>query len=73
MKRGRHSTEVAFELLTQLPRSRFSAFPKIFFQRFFFLLKFILSKLFRFIDSTALHSIKWTVQKLKNVDRTKKE
>ena len=46
-------------------RGRFLAFPKIYFLR-----KFILSMLLRFIDSTALFSIKWTVQKLNDVDQT---
>ena len=62
---GWHSTEVAFALLTQLPRVGFSAFPEIYFLRNFFL-----SMLLRFIDRTALLSIKWTVQRLSNVDRT---
>ena len=35
-----------------------------------FLAEIILSTLLRFMDSTALLSIKWTVQRLYNVDRT---
>ena len=47
----RHSTEVAFILLIQLPRVRFSAFPEI-----YFFWKYILSMLLRLIDSTTKDS-----------------
>ena len=63
----RHELQHAVELAlrTQWPRVPFSAFPKIYLLR-----KFILSMLMRLIKSTALLSIKQTVQKLNNVDWT---
>ena len=51
---------IAFSLCNQRPWVRFSALPE----------KLILSMLLRFIDSTSLLSIKWTVQKLNKLDRT---
>ena len=44
---GQHSTEVAFALLTQQPRIRFSVFARIFLKKSFLMLP-------RFIDDTSL-------------------
>ena len=54
---GRHSTEVAFALLTQQPRVKFSAFPRVFLKKFI-------------IDVAEIYRQHLECGKLENVDRT---
>ena len=59
---GQHSTEVAFALLTQQPRVRFSAFPRIFPTDF--------SDGLIVLDVAEINQRHLECGKLENVDRT---